>query len=95
MPTMKDSDYSTQIWYTCVSLVGCPAIPKVPWIRGASADCATFDDDVLFCPVLFQMCSCVSSCYLYCTSVFTYYVSCFKCVADVVIPKDLCVYHLL
>ena len=30
---------------------------EVPWFGRLPVNCATFEDDVLFCQVMFQMCS--------------------------------------
>ena len=46
-----------QIWWTSASWKGCLARPKVPWIGRPTMDCAMFEDNVLFCQVMLQMCS--------------------------------------
>ena len=55
MPTLKESHSAAELWCPSVLLDGCLAKQKVPWIGKTGDNCARFEDDVLFCPVLFQM----------------------------------------
>ena len=68
----------------------------MPWIGKTRDNCASFEDDVLFCPVLFQMftrCVPVHPDVIVLFQCFICFVNCCTCVADVFICRNCNVYH--
>ena len=86
--------WSDDFWSGSVYLEGCLAGVEVPLFGRDLVECATLEDDVLFCPVLYQMCSC--SCLSRCSCiipVFLYVMCCDVLVWHMCLSLKLCAFY--